>query len=370
MSVLNVTPLHALHQYSSARMVPFAGYDMPLHYQKGILAEHLHTRSKAGLFDVSHMGQAWLEGTDYETVAGAMERLCAADVLQLAPGRQRYSQLLNDQGGIIDDFMMSRPQEGGGRLHLVVNAARKAVDYAFLSARLPASVTLTPREDRALLALQGPKSAAALALVVPGLESLPFMHVVTRGALEISRSGYCGEDGFEISLPAHLAEAFVRQMLENPQVALVGLGARDTLRLEAGLCLYGHELNEEIDPITAGLGWSIGKRRRLEGGFLGAERIQAALREGTKTARVGLRLEGRAPAREGAEIVTPEGRAVGRVTSGGFGPMLQAAIAMGYVDRAFAAPGTALSLVVRGKPLAAHVVALPFHPHTYSKGEV
>jgi aminomethyltransferase len=368
MSDLLLTPLHALHREYGARFAPFAGYDMPIQYRDGILAEHAHTRAKAGLFDVSHMGQARLDGPDHAALARALEALCPADVEGLAPGRQRYTQWLNDSGGVIDDLMLSRPEGADGRLHLVVNAARKAVDYEFLGARLPATITLTPRPERALLALQGPLSPAVLSRAAPGFETLPFMGVKAAGGLEVSRSGYTGEDGYEISLPAEEAEAFARRLLAEPEVALIGLGARDTLRLEAGLCLYGHELTEEIDPVEASLSWSIPKRRRLQGGFPGAARIQKALAEGPKRRRVGLVLEGRAPAREGAEIVAPDGAEIGVVTSGGFGPSVGRPIAMGFVAAAFAAPGTELALKVRGKALPAKIVALPFHPHAYYRG--
>lgn len=368
MSALLLTPLYELHREHGARFAPFAGYDMPIQYRAGILAEHAHARTQAGLFDVSHMGQAWLDGTDHAALAAAVEALCAADLQGLAPGRQRYTQWLNDAGGVIDDLMISRPQGADGRLHVVVNAARKTVDYNFLAARLPASVKLTPRPQRALLALQGPRSAAVLLRIAPGFETLPFMGVKAAGGLEVSRSGYTGEDGYEISIAAEEAESFARRLLQEPEVALIGLGARDTLRLEAGLCLYGHELSEEIDPIEAGLAWSVPKRRRTQGGFPGAARIQAALTQGPPRRLVGLKLDGRAPAREGAEIVSRDGAEIGLVTSGGFGPSVGAAIALGYVERAFAAPGTALALKVRGKALPAAVVALPFHPHAYFRG--
>jgi aminomethyltransferase len=368
MSALLLTPLHALHREYGARFAPFAGYDMPIQYRDGILAEHAHTRAQAGLFDVSHMGQAWLDGTGHAALAESIEALCAADIKGLAPGRQRYTQWLNAAGGIVDDLMLSRPEGADGRLHIVVNAAQKAVDYAFLAAGLPACAKLTPRPDRALLALQGPLAASALARIAPGFETLPFMGVKAQGGLEVSRSGYTGEDGYEISLPAEAAESFARRLLEAPEVALIGLGARDTLRLEAGLCLYGHELTEEIDPIEAGLAWSIPKRRRIEGGFPGAARVQSALTQGPKRRLVGLKLDGRAPAREGAGIVSRDGADIGVVTSGGFGPSVGAPIALGYVESAFAAPSTALALMVRGKPLPARVVPLPFHPHAYFRG--
>ena len=374
MAQLRVTPLDALHRELGARMAPFAGYDMPIQYRDGILAEHAHARTKAGLFDVSHMGQAWIEGPDYETAARAVERLCAADLVGLAPGRQRYSQLLNADGGIVDDFMATRPVGDARGLYLVLNAARKEVDAELIAARLPGSFVFRRLEDRALLALQGPAAATVLRRVTKTDEvgAMPFMSAnkYVWGAVDafVSRSGYTGEDGFEISLPADKAEAFARRLLDEPEVAMVGLGARDTLRLEAGLCLYGHELDETTDPIEAGLSWSIQKRRRAEGGFPGAARIQAALTNGPSRRRVGLRLDGRAPAREGAEIVSADGAKVGVVTSGGFGPSVGAPIAMGYVAAKFAAPGTDLGLLVRGKPLSAKVAALPFHPHAYFRG--
>jgi aminomethyltransferase len=368
------TPLHALHVELGARMGPFAGYDMPIQFASGILAEHLHTRSRAGLFDVSHMGQAELVGPDHATVAAALERLCPADFLGLAQGRQRYSQLLNAEGGIIDDLMVSRPPGTDGRLNLIVNAARKAVDFLLLESSLPQSVRLTRLDRLALIALQGPAAVAVLERLAAGggLAAMSFMSArpvrFGRFTAFVSRSGYTGEDGFEISLPGDEAEAFARRLLADPEVAPIGLGARDSLRLEAGLCLYGHELDESIDPIEAGLAWSIQKRRRLEGGFPGAARVQAALAEGPARKRVGLRPEGRAPAREGAEIVDASGAEIGRVTSGGFGASIGAPIAMGYVASSTAAPGTSVSLMVRGKPLAARVSPLPFHPHAYHRG--
>ena len=368
------TPLHALHVELGARMGAFAGYDMPIQFASGILAEHLHARSRAGLFDVSHMGQAELVGPDHATVAAALERLCPADFLGLAPGRQRYSQLLNAQGGIVDDLMVARPPGADGRLNLVVNASRKAIDFALLESNLPPSVRLTRLDSLALIALQGPSAVAALERLEPngGLAAMAFMSAQPipfgRFTAFVSRSGYTGEDGFEISLPADEVEAFARRLLADPDVAPIGLGARDSLRLEAGLCLYGHELDETIDPIEAGLAWSIQKRRRLEGGFPGAARIQAPLADGPARKRVGLKPEGRAPARDGAEIVDASGAEIGRVTSGGFGPSVGGPIAMGYVASSAAAPGTPVSLMVRGKPLAARVSPLPFHPHAYRRG--
>ena len=368
------TPLHQLHIEWGARMAPFAGYDMPIQYKSGILAEHLHTRAKAGLFDVSHMGQAWLDGPDHETTAAALEALCPADIRGLAEGRQRYTQFLNSEGGIVDDLMVTRPHGANGRLALVVNAARKSVDFALLRAALPASVKLTIRDEAALIALQGPAAAIVLARLAPGagLETAPFMSArrfaIAGHEVEGSRSGYTGEDGYEISIAASEVEAFARRLLAEPEVELIGLGARDTLRLEAGLCLYGHELDEATDPVEADLIWSIAKRRRIEGGFPGAARVQAALAQGPARKRVGLRLEGRAPARDGSEIVDAAGAVIGRVTSGGFGPSVGAPIAMGYVGRAHDAVGTEVGLMVRGKALPARVAALPFHPHAYFRG--
>jgi aminomethyltransferase len=368
------TPLHALHLALGARMVPFAGYDMPVQYSTGILTEHLHTRASAGLFDVSHMGQCVIDGPDHATSAGALEALCPADIVGLAQGRQRYTQFLNDEGGIIDDLMVTRPVGADGRLSLVVNAARKDVDFALLRATLPANVRFTVLEDLALIALQGPQAANVLARFFPGgdIETMPFMSARQAPLLgsdaHVSRSGYTGEDGYEISLAAGSAEEFARQLLAQTEVKAIGLGARDSLRLEAGLCLYGHELDETIDPIEAGLNWSIQKRRRVEGGFAGAGRIQAALASGVSRKRIGIRPEGRAPARDGAEIVNEAGAIIGAVTSGGFGPSVGAPIAMGYVASAYATPGAKIGLVVRGKTLAASVAALPFHPHAYYRG--
>ena len=370
------TPLHAAHRAAGARMVPFAGYDMPVQYPTGVLAEHLWTREHAGLFDVSHMGQAFLYSDDnrHETVARALEALVPADIVGLPPGRQRYSQLLGEDGGILDDLMVTRspdPANDGG-LMLVVNASMKEADYAHISARLPPGVPLHRMDDRALLALQGPQAAEVLADRVPGAAAMAFMDARSSEFdgldLHVSRSGYTGEDGYELSVPARSAEAASAALAADPPVKPIGLGARDSLRLEAGLCLYGHDIDPATSPVEAGLTWSIQKRRREEGGFPGAARLQRELGEGPTRVRVGLKPEGRAPAREGTPITTPDGREVGIVTSGGFGPSVNGPIAMGYVSRDASAAGTPLHLVVRGKPLPATVVKLPFAPHRYRRG--
>lgn len=369
---LHKTPLYAEHLALGARMVPFAGYEMPVQYADGILSEHNWTRAHAGLFDVSHMGQAILQGRDHAATARALEALIPADILNLAAGRQRYSQLTADDGGIIDDLMVTRPagEANDGRLLLVVNAARKAVDFAHIAARLPSSVRLDVVEDRALIALQGPEAAMVMERHCPDALGLGFMEaavlLVDDFPMQVSRSGYTGEDGFEISVPALEAPLLWARLIEEPEVRAIGLGARDSLRLEAGLCLYGHDIDLTTSPIEAALAWSIQKRRRLDGGFPGAVRIQRELTEGTARTRVGLRIEGRQPAREGAEIAAA-GSVIGTVTSGGYAPSLNAPIAMGYVPPAYAAPGTALEVLVRGKALAASVVALPFVPTRYHR---
>ena len=366
---LATTPLHALHLARGARMVPFAGYEMPVQYE-GIIAEHLHTRAAAGLFDVSHMGQAFLTGPDHDTTARALEALVGADLVNLGPGRQRYAQLLNEEGGIIDDLMVTRsadPDEDGV-LMLVVNAARKAVDYDHLEPALPPNVKLLRAEHRALIALQGPSAAAVLARHAPDTASMAFMSASSTRfdgiECHVSRSGYTGEDGYEISVKAIRVRAIAERLLAHPEVKLIGLGARDSLRLEAGLCLYGHDIDASTSPVEAGLAWSIGKRRRREGGFPGASRILDELQRGPDRRRVGLEMDGRIPAREGAQILV-EGAAIGKVTSGGFGPSVGRPIAMGYVDRRFVTPGTAVIVPVRGKELPARIVPMPSVPHRY-----
>ncbi len=365
--VLLQTPLHALHVSLGAKMVPFSGYDMPVQYPAGILKEHLHTREKAGLFDVSHMGQAFLSGAD---PARALERLTPADVVGLKPGMQRYGLLLNDQGTIKDDFMFSRLL-GEDALYLVVNAGTKDGDFAYIAEKLEGVATLERRPDRALLALQGPAAAMVLERHSPGIDKLTFMKVVrcmVAGAPAIvSRSGYTGEDGFEISIEAIHAERVARALLGEAEVMPIGLGARDSLRLEAGLCLYGHDIDETTNPVEAALVWSIAKRRKLDRDFPAAEKIMDAVFNGTAKKRVGIRPDGRAPAREGTDIADKTGRIIGRITSGGFGPSLNAPVAMGYVETAFAADGTELDLIVRGKALGAKVAPMPFVPHRYRR---
>jgi aminomethyltransferase len=369
---LATTPLHALHIARGARMVPFAGYEMPLQYE-GIIAEHLHTRAAAGLFDISHMGQVFLAGPDHDTTARALERLVGADLVELAPGRQRYTQLLDAEGGIIDDLMVTRsadPEEDGV-LMLVVNAARKAVDCAHLEAALAGNVKLLRAEHRALIALQGPSAAAVLSRHAPDAAAMAFMSARSMRfdgiECHVSRSGYTGEDGYEISVNAIRIRAVVERLLSHPEVKLIGLGARDSLRLEAGLCLYGHDIDASTSPVEAALAWSIGKRRRQEGGFPGASRILDELQRGAARLRVGLEMDGRIPAREGAEI-RAAGAAIGKVTSGGFGPSLGKPIAMGYVEKRFAAPGTAVLAAVRGRELPARIMSMPFVPHRYHRG--
>jgi aminomethyltransferase len=362
------TPLYKLHLERGARMVPFAGYAMPVQYKSGIIAEHLHTREKAGLFDVSHMGQAVLSGPD---AARGLEKLVAADIVGLAPGRQRYTQFLDENGGILDDLMVTRLPGAGERLGIIVNAANKEADFAHLRSSLP-NLKLEVLADRALLALQGPKAAEVLSRLLSGIEAMAFMswrEAEWEGThLFVSRSGYTGEDGFEISVPGQHARDFAERLLADERVVLIGLGARDSLRLEAGLCLHGHDIDTTTSPIEAGLAWSIQKRRRQDGGFPGAGRIQRELADGPARRRVGLELAGKAPAREGAEVTTRDGKPIGRLTSGGFAPSLGRPIAMAYVETTFAAPGTELNIVVRGTPLAARVVPMPFVPHRYFRG--
>lgn len=362
------TPLHALHVRLGAKMVGFAGYEMPIQYPMGILKEHLHTRDAVGLFDVSHMGQAWLTGED---PAAALEKLVPGDLQGLAPGQQRYTQFLNSDGGILDDLMVTKAGDPLGHpgLFLVVNAACKEQDFDHIVSQLGDDVTLERIEDRALIALQGPKASAVLRDYAEGVDTMPFMSAMRVsvngiGCL-VSRAGYTGEDGYEISIPETDAEALAEVFLAHPDVAPVGLGARDSLRLEAGLCLYGHDIDQTTSPIEANLLWSIGKRRRAEGGFPGADRVMAEIANGVTRKRVGIKPEGRAPAREGTEILSEDGEKIGVITSGGFGPSAGGPVAMGYIDSAHAAPGTAVGLLVRGKSMPASVHKLPFVQQTY-----
>ncbi|MGE0627428.1 MAG: glycine cleavage system aminomethyltransferase GcvT [Hyphomicrobiaceae bacterium] len=372
---LRHTPLHDIHVELGAKLVAFAGYAMPVQYPMGVLKEHLWTREHAGLFDVSHMGQALLAAGDgrHETAAAAIEALCPGDIGGLAPGQQRYSTLLADDGGILDDLMITRPSEPShaGSLMLVVNAARKDFDFQFIASRLPGGVRLVPRPDNALLALQGPAAAAVMAAIAPGAADLAFMTAapIPIGDAEalVSRSGYTGEDGFEISLRTSDAARVWNTFLADDRVRPVGLGARDSLRLEAGLCLYGHDIDETTSPVEAALTWAIAKRRRAARDFPGADRILSELREGPRRRRVGIRPDGRAPAREGTGILSVDGQSIGSITSGGFSPTLGAPIAMGYVDTRFAATGTPLQLIVRGKPQPAQIVGMPFVPHRYHR---
>jgi aminomethyltransferase len=369
------TPLYDLHLSLGARMIGFAGYAMPVQYPSGIISEHLFVRAKAGLFDVSHMGQAILAGPN---AARRLEALVPGDIIGLAPGRMRYAQLLNDNGHILDDLIVTRlAHEGGGeRLRVVVNAAVKKRDFAHLSAELQDCV-LTVLDDRALLALQGPKATEVLCRHLASADAktvaaMPFMSAQTfeRDSiiLDVSRSGYTGEDGFEISLPSSAARAFAEELLAEEDVRPIGLGARDSLRLEAGFCLYGHDIDESIDPVEAGLLWTISKRRREEGGFPGYDKVKRAIDNGPSKLRVGFLIEGKVPAREGAMITTGAGQIIGRITSGGFAPSLGRPVAMGYVDAAHATPGTQVSLAQRGKGLAAKIVPMPFVPHRYFRG--
>ncbi|MEP4486060.1 MAG: glycine cleavage system aminomethyltransferase GcvT [Halioglobus sp.] len=369
MSLLT-TPLDALHRELGAKMVPFAGYDMPVQYPAGIIKEHLHTRAAAGLFDVSHMGQVIIEG---EGVAQMLETLVPVDVLALSDNQQTYALLTNDVGGVLDDLIITRWDES--RFFLVVNAACKAQDIAHLNAHLSGQ-TLTVLEDRALLALQGPAARNVMRKVCPEAAELVFMtgcHAEIDGtAVYITCSGYTGEDGFEISAPADVADALARKLLAIEEVEPVGLGARDSLRLEAGLCLYGHELSETIDPVQAGLLWSISKSRRVDGdrpgGFPGAQVIFDKIISSTPLRRVGLAVEGKRPVREGQQVVDGEGNVVGEVCSACYGASVGGPIAMAYVNRPLGEAGTELAVDVRGKNVPVTVTKMPFSPQRYFRG--
>lgn len=373
---LKRTPLYNLHVSLGGKMVPFAGYDMPVQYPAGVLKEHLHTRDAAGLFDVSHMGQIALrpKSGKVEDAARALERLVPQDILAIAPGRQRYAQFTNAEGGILDDLMAAN---FGDHLFLVVNAACKAEDEAHLRANLSDDCMIDSLADRALIALQGPKAESALAKLCAEAPAMKFMdagpHRVAGLDCFVSRSGYTGEDGFEISVPAGDAERLAKTLLDNPDVMPIGLGARDSLRLEGGLCLYGHDIDTATTPVEAALEWSVQKSRRTggarAGGFPGAESILAHFDHGASRRRVGLRTEGRAPVREGALLFADatSHEPIGKVTSGGFGPSLNAPVAMGYVPTASSAIDTKLFAEVRGQRLAVQVAAMPFVKNTYKR---
>ncbi len=367
------TPLHALHVELGGRMVPFAGHDMPVQFE-GVIAEHLHTRASAGLFDVSHMGVVEFHG-DPAAVGAALERVLPSAIATLKPGRQRYSFLTNATGGIIDDLMVTRTDAG---FSAVLNASRKHIDVEHLIEHLDVAVEVLPRPDLALLALQGPRAVAVLADIAdPGRDDagpvteMAFMDVGTVAidgvVCGVSRSGYTGEDGVELTIPADAAEAIARRLLADARVSPIGLGARDTLRLEAGLCLYGNDLTTEISPVEAGLVWAIQKRRRTDGGFLGEEVILDQLANGTDRVRVGIQATGRRPVRDHSDLRTNDGTLVGIVTSGGFGPSTDGPVAMGYVTPELAAPGTPLVADVRGKEVPVAVAELPFVAHRYHR---
>jgi aminomethyltransferase len=376
-TALRETPLASLHRSAGARMVPFAGYAMPVQYPTGILAEHAWTREHAGLFDVSHMGPTFLSlsrptgdaEADHAAVAAIVETLTPADARGLKPGEMRYTLLLNDKGGIDDDLMVGRIPDGrAGRLYVVVNAATKEADFARIEEAAAGAAWLA-RRDYGLLALQGPEAAAVMEAVIPPAAALGFMQVGTFDhvgePVVVSRSGYTGEDGFEILLPAERAASVWSRLLSDTRVKPIGLGARDSLRLEAGLPLYGHDLDPAVSPAEAGLAFAVAKRRRAAGDFPGANRVLAELNGNPPRLRVGLLVEG-APAREGAEIMDANGGdPVGRVTSGGFSPTLKRAIAMGFVPYPLAIPGTMLAVNVRGRAQPATVTKLPFVPHRY-----
>jgi aminomethyltransferase len=373
---LQRTPLHALHVARGGKLVPFAGYEMPVQYPAGVLREHLHTRSSAGLFDVSHMGQLALrpKSGNVADAALALERLVPQDIVAVAPGRQRYAQFTNGDGGILDDLMVAN---FGDHLFLVVNAACKAADEAHLRAHLADACVIDSLSDRALVALQGPKAESALAKLCADVAAMRFMDAGPRKVAGIdafvSRSGYTGEDGFEISVPTDRAEVLVTTLLENADVLPIGLGARDSLRLEAGLCLYGHDIDTTTTPVEGALEWAVQKSRRnggvRAGGFPGAEKILSQFEQGAARRRVGLRPEGRAPVREGALLFADAASAepIGKVTSGGFGPSLNAPVAMGYLPTSLAANGTQVFAEVRGQRLPLQVAAMPFVPNTYKR---
>jgi len=360
------TALYDLHVELGAKMVPFAGYAMPVQYPLGVKGEHLHTRAKAGLFDVSHMGQVRLTG---ENRVAELEKLVPGDIAILKPGRTRYSAFTQDDGTILDDLMITN---AGDSLFLVINAACKDDDIVHMRANLGDGVSLEEIDDRALLALQGPDAPKVLARFAPAVADLKFMSFaeieIAGSPCFVTRSGYTGEDGFEISVPNADAEALARKLLAEEEVEAIGLGARDSLRLEAGLCLYGNDIDTTTTPVEGDLNWIINKRRRAEGGFKGADVILDQLENGADRKRVGIKPEGKAPAREHTQILNSDGEEIGEITSGGFGPTVDGPIAMGYVAIEFSEPGTKIDLMVRGKARPAEVVDLPFAPHRYFRG--
>jgi aminomethyltransferase len=378
---LKKTPLHAMHLRLGARMAEFGGYDMPIQYADGIMAEHNWTRAEAGLFDVSHMGPSFLAlpqlggGDDaHRKVSSLIEKLVPSDIAGLAPGKVQLTVLLNEDGGIIDDLMIGRPprddQQGG--LYIVVNAGTKDNDFALIEQAAGDQAGLHRADDRALIALQGPKAVQVIEGILPEAVALTFMTFkqikdTPYGNVIATRCGYTGEDGFEILVPAEHGEAFANRLLEDHRVKPIGLGARDSLRLEAGLCLYGHDLDAGKTPVMASLSWMISKTRRERADFPGAQRILAQLKDGAPAKRVGIRPLGRAPAREGTDVQSADGQTIGVVTSGGFGPTVNGPVAQGYVPPAFAKAGTPLKLIVRGKALDAEVASLPFVPARYKR---
>lgn len=378
---LKKTPLHGLHTRLGARMAEFGGYDMPIQYADGIMAEHNWTRTSAGLFDVSHMGPSLLSlpqlggGDDaHRKVSALVEKLVPSDIAGLAPGKVQLTVLLNENGGIVDDLMIGRPADPAraGMLYIVVNAGTKENDFALIAAAAKGEAELHRADDRALIALQGPKAEDVIAGIFPQAIALTFMNFVRLehtdyGRVLITRCGYTGEDGFEMLIPAEHGEAFANRLLEDHRVKPIGLGARDSLRLEAGLCLYGHDLDETKTPVAASLSWMISKARRERGDFPGAQRILSELKGGVPSKRVGIRPLGRAPAREGTEVHNVNGEVIGVITSGGFGPTVNGPVAQGYVDTSYAKAGTPVKLLVRGKSLEAEIASLPFVPARYKR---
>ena len=365
------TPLFSLHEELGGKMVPFAGYSMPVQYPLGVLKEHIFTRESAGLFDVSHMGQAFLTGLSDEDIGKTFEQLVPGNIAGLGDNKLRYTLFLNDEGGIMDDLMATRFASMENTLYLVVNAACKDQDFDHISEKLSGKAKLEILEARALLALQGPKAEDVLSGLWAGAKDLTFMTsgIATLEGYEcfISRSGYTGEDGYEISVPNEGAEKLARKLLSFDEVEPIGLGARDSLRLEAGLCLYGHDLDETTSPVEGGLIWALAKDRRELGDFPGATRIMKELAEGATRKRVGIKPLTRAPAREGTEVVDNNGTKIGVITSGGFGPSFGGPVAMGYVSTNFSEIGTEIGLNVRGKILPAVVTALPFYKKSYKR---